>query len=224
MGISGELSYKHTHRKTLKTMGKMFGVIIIIMILLFAAAYAALVFYLTHSAEKSKKRYDDISEYARYRSGENALDNFKIRGMKEIWPEEITADVDVQDYLMMYYNPWDANYLGYLVIEYSEADYEAEILRLQEYPSTDYIGCYGATGFESCDVLAMESGDDGFVYAITDRKNNIIYVELVFPGYGMDIEYEKYIPQKYLPQGLDAAKRNPVQQKVIENNERKRKR
>jgi hypothetical protein len=39
---------------------------------------------------------------------------------------------------------------------------------------------------------------------------------MVFPGYGMDIRYEKYIPQEYLPEGLDATEDNPTRQAVLE--------
>lgn len=46
-----------------------------------------------------------------------------VRDIKEIWSEEILPEMDVQDYLMVYYNPWDANYLGYLTVEYDEAGY-----------------------------------------------------------------------------------------------------
>lgn len=216
-------SYKKMRRKIWKIICKIICGIILFIVLLIGIVYVALLAYFETSAKASEKRYDDISEYSIYRSGENAIANFKVRGMDEIWPEKITVDMEVQEFLMMYYNPWDANYLGYLAVEYGEADYGAEVLRLREYPSTDYIGYYGAEGFESYEVFAMEAGYDGFVYAIGDGKNTIIYVELVFPGYGMDIEYEKYIPEMYLPEGLDAAKNNPVQQKVVENNERKRK-
>lgn len=222
MAIKAADSYKKVRRRIWKTIWKIICGIILMTAVLLVIIYVALIAYFEITAKASEKRYDDVSGYSTYRSGENAIGNFKVPGMDEIWPEEITADMTVRDYLMMYYNPWDANYLGFLVVEYSETDYEAEVLRLQEYPSTDYIGYYGAKGFESFEVLAMEAGYDGFVYAIADGKNLIIYVELVFPGYGMDIDYEKYIPEKYLPRGLDATKGNPVQKKVIEENERKR--
>lgn len=211
-------SYKKVCKKIIKKVCKLACVIILAIVIFIIAIWTILVGYVEYHAVSSKKVYRDISEYNQHRSGENALANFRVRGMDEIWPEEVTGNMDVQDYLMMYYNPWDSNYLGYLTVKYDGADYEAEVERLAEYPSTDYIGNYGATGFEYYEVLAMNAGYDGFVYAITDGESTIIYVEMVFPGYGMDIEYDKYIPEEYLPEGLDATEDNPIRQKVIEDN------
>ena len=36
---------------------------------------------------------------------------------------------------MVYYNPWDAQYLSYLVVEYDDKSYEEEIQRLEQYDS-----------------------------------------------------------------------------------------
>lgn len=129
-----------------------------------------------------------------------------VEAADEIFPENISEQMEVQDFLMMYYNPWDANYLGYLVVQYEEDDYQAECERLMKYESTEYIGNYGATGFEQYEVLAMDASIFGFVYALTDGEGTIVYVEMVFPGYGMDIDYEKHIPEEYLPEGMDAMK------------------
>ena len=61
-------------------------------------------------------------------------------GMDEsIWPRKITDNMDVFDYKMVRYDPWDAQYLGYLVVEYSDEDYEKEVERLKNYNSTEYI-------------------------------------------------------------------------------------
>ncbi len=202
--------------KTHKSVGKKVAFAIIVIFALTVVVYLAIVVYLKISAKASEKTYTDISQYAEQRSGDDAIDNFSARGMDEIWPEEITAGMDVQNYFMMSYNPWDVNYLGYLVIDYEETDYMTEVLRLSEYTSTDYIGNYGATSFKDYEVLAMNADDEGFVYAITDGTLRIIYVEMIFPGYGMDIAYEKYIPEEYLPEGLDATTGNPTQQEKVE--------
>ena len=39
---------------------------------------------------------------------------------ESIWPSEITDDMKIIDYKMLRYNPRDAQYLGYLVVEYSQ--------------------------------------------------------------------------------------------------------
>lgn len=221
MAIKAADSYQKVYKKIVKKTGKIIGVTVLVVVGLILVIYAIIVGYFTISASSSKEIYTDINKYSMYRSGENTIDNFKVRGMNEIWPEKINDNMEVGDYIMVYYNPWDANYLGYLTIDYEDAEYEAELARLAEYPSTDYIGNYGATGFVDYEVIAMNAADDGFVYAITDGNGTIIYVELIFPGYGMDIDYNEYIPNEHLPKGLDAMKNNPTRQKIIEHNKAK---
>ncbi len=81
-----------------------------------------------------------------------------------------------------------------------------ELSRLEQYPSTEYTGYYNVTGFSGYELLAMYADDYyGFVYALADRNSQqIIYVELLFCNYFMDIDYSKYIPSTYLPDGFDA--------------------
>lgn len=202
--------------KTSKSVGKKTVIVAIVIVTLAVLVYCTIIASLKIKAKTSEKTYTDVSRYAEQRSGDDAIDNFSARGMDEIWPEEITDSMNVQNYFMMSFNPWDANYLGYLVVDYEDADYTAEVSRLKEYASTDYVGNYGATGFSDYKVLAMNADDEGFVYAITDGASCIIYIEMIFPGYGMDIEYEKYVPEEYLPEGLDVSTGNPTQQEKVE--------
>lgn len=74
---------------------------------------------------------------------------------ESIFPGEITSEMTVKDYKMVYYNPWDAQYLSYLVVEYDDINYALETKRLENYPSTEYKGYYGAEGFpENYELLA----------------------------------------------------------------------
>lgn len=163
--------------------------------------------------------YTDVENYHLYMQGEQALEEFQSKwGMDEtIFPEEITADMEVQDFKMVYYNPWDAQYLGYLVVDYKEQDYENEVSRLKSCSSTDYLGNYGVTGFsEEYTLLAMSADDyQGFVYALTDNEDTIIYVELIFCNYFYDLDYEEYIPNEYLPVGFDATQDNAYQKEML---------
>lgn len=163
--------------------------------------------------------YTDVENYHLYMQGEQALEEFQSKwGMDEtIFPEEITADMEVQDFKMVYYNPWDAQYLGYLVVDYNEQDYENEVSRLKSCSSTDYLGNYGVTGFsEEYTLLAMSADDyQGFVYALTDNEDTIIYVELIFCNYFYDLDYEEYIPNEYLPVGFDATQDNAYQKEML---------
>lgn len=153
----------------------------------------------------------DVSHYSWY-MGENAKENYAVKwGMDEsIFPKEITSDMQVTDYKMVYYDPWDAQYLSYLVVEYGEEEYQAEVERLKSYESKKYIGYYGVEGFkEGYHLLAMEADSyQGFVYALETEENKIIYVELIFCNYFMDLDYENMIPNEYLPVGFDATGNN----------------
>ena len=58
----------------------------------------------------------------------------------------------------------------------------------------------------------MNSDDyNGFIYALTDSKSKIIYVELIFCNYIMDLDYENEIPKEYLPDGFNAKDNNPYE-------------
>ena len=62
-------------------------------------------------------------------------------------------------------------------------------------------------------MLTIKADNNGFVYAISKEANNIIYVEVEFPGYAIDIDYDKYIPLEYLPNNVQIKKGNPTQKK-----------
>ena len=135
---------------------------------------------------------------------------------ESIFPERITEDMTVADYKMVYYNPWDPQWLSYLVADYDDASWESERDRLKSYPSTGYMGYYGITGFGDYDLLAVNAGEDyeGLVYALSDRNSQrIIYVEIIFCNYFMDIDYEEYIAGEYLPDGFDATNHNSIRRK-----------
>ena len=134
---------------------------------------------------------------------------------EEIFPKSIN-ELNVKDFKMVYLDAWDKQYLSFLVVDYSKTKYEKEIERLNKYGIEDYIGYYGVTGFTNYKLLAMESDSyQGFVYAITDANSRIIYVEIIFCNYFMDIKYNKYIPLEYLPDGFDARINNSYRKKFI---------
>lgn len=188
------------------------------LLLRFAMFVGAIILLMLDSAAAEIKTDVAVSHYNQY-IGENADDDYRNKwGMDEsIFPEEITSDMNVTDYEMVYYNPWDAQYLSYLAVEYDEEAYNLEVNRLQNCPLEEYIGYYGAEGFdEKYDLLAMSSDPHyGFVYALTDGKNQIIYVEIIFCNYFMDLNYEEYIDKVYLPLGFDASADNPYRQEML---------
>lgn len=141
---------------------------------------------------------------------------------ESIFPEQITEDMRVTDYKMVYYNPWDPQWLSYLVVNYDDAAWEKELNRLNNYPSTEYMGYYGTTGFGEYDLLAVCAGEnyEGLVYALADRSGQrIVYAEIIFCNYYMDIDYEEYIAEEYLPEGFDAANHNSVRREYDRKHE-----
>ena len=206
-------------KSKLKTILAIVGLILIALILRFVVVGGGLLALLSWAYEQSEiEENTDISLYNQF-MGENANEEYRSKcGMDEsIFPESITEDMSVQDYKMVYYNPWDPQYLSYLVVEYDEEEYQTEVKRLKQYPSEDYIGIYSVTGFdEKYELLAMNSDQYyGFVYTLTDNQNTIIYVELIFCNYFMDLDYKEYIKEEYLPIGFDATLDNPYEQKMM---------
>ena len=129
---------------------------------------------------------------------------------ESIWPRKITGSMKVSDYKMVYYNPWDEQYLGYLVVEYTPEDYAVEAARLTEYPSADYVGIYSVTEEKTHELLAINADPyQGFVYALDVGDHRIIYAEEIFCNYMMDLDYEQYIPADYLLDNFNAGEGNP---------------
>ena len=152
--------------------------------------------------------YDDISQYEQYMSFDKEDNDkwYKWWMDESIWPTEITDNMKIIDYKMLRYDPRDVQYLGYLVVEYSDQNYTKEVERLKNYDSTEYMWYYWVGGISWYDLLAINADKYyWFVYALTDWKSKIIYVELIFCNYFMDLKYEEYIPREYLLDGFDAS-------------------
>ena len=161
----------------------------------------------------------DIKKYNEY-IGNFAKEKYKNKwGMDEnIFPKMITNNMNVLDYKMVYYDYMDKQFLSYLVVKYDEKDFVKEKERLNKYDSTRYKNYYSVTGFTNYHLLAIYANPyNGFVYAITDNENTIIYVELIFCNYFYDIDYQKYIPNRYLPDGFDATYNNNYQKEMMED-------
>ena len=173
-------------------------------------------FYLFFS-DSSIEVNTDINKYNNYIGDTAYKEYFDKWGMnEEIFPSIIKSNMNVLDYKMVYYNPWDAQYLSYLVVEYNEEDYIKEIERLRGYDSTRYLGYYGVDGFDKYALIAMEADSyNGFIYALTDGKSKVIYVELIFCNYQYDFDYSEYIDNDYLPIGLDARENNKYQKENL---------
>ncbi|SFU69253.1 hypothetical protein [Butyrivibrio sp. M55] len=211
-----------TNKNTTKGNKKIRIVIICIIAVLVLAGcgYAGIVAFISYKQESTVMISKDVSEYELYKSGPSAVDHFNDNLNEGIWPDRINSSYNVKDFFMMYYCPFDPNYLGYMNIEFTDEDFKKEVERLSLISSDDYIGVYNAEGFNDYDVLAIKADNNGFVYAISKEANNIVYVEIKFPGYAMDINYEKYIPLEYLPNNIQIKKGNPTQKKYMDSYEK----
>ena len=160
--------------------------------------------------------YEDISHYEEYMSSSGSEKWNKWNMDENIRPRKITENINVLDYKMVRYDPRDVQYLGYLVVEYSDKDYEKEVERLKNYDSTEYLWYYWVTGISWYELLAMYADEyNWFVYALTEWKSKIIYVELIFCNYFMDLNYKEYIPMEYLLDWFDASIDNPYRTKMM---------
>lgn len=156
--------------------------------------------------------YEDGSEYGRF-FGPEATEHFLSEETLDpaIFPAALTSEMDVREFKMIYYNPWDPQWLGWLTVAYSEADYAREAERLAAFPRGSYEGIYSVTGFPE-EPLAVNVDDyQGFLYAIPTpgEANSITYVLMEFCNYFYDLNYQDYIPEAYLPLGFDATEGNP---------------
>lgn len=160
--------------------------------------------------------YDDLSSYKMYLADKEGK-WIKWDMDETIWPREITDSMNVLDYKMVYYNPWDAQYLGYLAVEYTPDAYADEIDRLKKYPSNEYAGIYDVTEKQTHELLAVNAHPyHGFVYAIAGEENQIIYAEEIFCNYYLDLDYKKYIPEDYLLDGFNAVQDNPYRKRMMD--------
>ena len=213
-------SLKKFEKKRKMRLGWKIALIVIGAVILQYLLVFGLVFLM--SAGSKVKDDQNVNNYSSYMGADSDEEYRNKWGMDEsIFPQTVTKDMEVREYRMAYYNPWDAQYLSYLTVHYSSEDYEKELQRLEAYESTAYKGYYGVTGFSDPEnPLAMFADSyQGFVYAIRTpgadgeiEENTITYVMIIFCNYFMDLKYENYIPARYLPEGFNAHSGNPYEE------------
>lgn len=159
-----------------------------------------------------KYTYTDVENYTNY-IGVNSEEEYSDKwGMDEsIFPEKITDSMKVDEFSFTYYNPWDAQYVGYLTVTYSQEEYETELERLYQKEHDQYKGLFNVSGEpENYSILAIDSDRDfGLVYAIKpdSEGTSITYVEVIVPG-KLEMWLDKYLPEKYQLKDMDMSKVN----------------
>lgn len=156
----------------------------------------------------SKETINDVSLYEDI-LGEDGRYKNNLIGYNDIFPQKLPESAEIETFYYEYYNPWDPNYLGYLVYTCDDSDLQKEFERLHKIKSSANLFIYGATGFpyELCAAYADEYY--GYIYALIDRESNkFIYIDLEFCNFFTNIDYESIIDRRYLPFDFDAASGN----------------
>lgn len=189
--------------------------IISLFILFQIVGYFTAMFILICDAIFSRKHtYTDVENYTNY-IGVNCEDEYSGKwGMDEsIFPEKITDSMKVDEFSFTYYNPWDAQYVGYLTVTYSQEEYETELERLYQKEHDQYKGLFNVSGEpENYSILAIDADKDfGLVYAIKpdSEGTSITYVEVIVPG-NLGMILGKYLPEKYQLKDMDMSDVNKI--------------
>jgi DNA-binding transcriptional MerR regulator len=201
--LDNEALYKRLYN-SLKKEVKILSIFLVLLIIISIMSFGA--YFI-----KSWTKVDVVSDIEQYQSILGTSGEYKSNyiGVNNIFPNEIPLSADIEKFCYIYYDTFDANYLGYLVYTCSDEDYKIEYNRLKSLNKTKNYKVYGATGFnyELCAVMSDEY--NGIIYALTDsEENRFIYVDLEFTDYYTDIDYEMIVNKDHLPIGFNAKKNN----------------
>lgn len=193
---------------------KITGLVLVVCVIVIAGGIFALY---SLWMKDSREVVENLAQYEEI-LGQNGRYKKNYVEYNDIFPDQLPESADVETFYYEYYNPWDANYLGYLVYTCDEDDFRTEYDRLHKIKSSALPLIYGATGFpyELCAVYTDEYS--GYIYALADvESKTLIYVSLEFCNYFTDIDYEEIIDNRYLPYGFDAKNGNATQSAKIKN-------
>lgn len=175
-----------------------------IILLIFATLLLAVLGLICLWKYENYDRTEDIRKYGQYLGKDGKYKN-NYGLYNDIFPDAIDENsCKVEDFCYYYFNPWDACYLGYLVYTCDETYFEVEYSRLKQLDSSQEPYPYGIQSFpyELCAFYTNQNF--GFIYALADKEQKrFIYVEQQFCNGFTDIDYEKIIDAKYLPEGMD---------------------
>ena len=219
--VTGLLQRLRKHRKAVKAIK-----ITIIVVMALITHYVLMVVFVIgfFAASFYGAKVDvstDVNDYNKYihagKNNEYAFGDMDIFG---VFPEKISANAEVTEYQLTYYNPWDAQYVVYMTLDY-KSGYEEEISRLSAIGIDDYEGIYTVTGEpEGYDLIAIDSDEYyGFTYAMipegAEDNTKITYCGIVFCNYFLDLDVHDYMPDNYLLPGFDATNENPYREEML---------
>ena len=162
----------------------------------------------------SNSEYVGIDARSSYVSTEHDASNREA--LYTIFPETVPKSAKVSDFVYYYYNPWDPNYLVYLVYDCSEEDFEVKCQLLRQIDSSARYAYYGVTGFPYKLEAVLANAYYGFTYCLSDADNHrLIYVQIYHCNYFSDIDYTRYIAKDHLPLGYDATGGNEYRKYML---------
>lgn len=199
------------------------GVILTVSVLWILSVYLIIGLFALLFYTAKIKVYEDVAEYNEYIHNPEPGGTYQTCNgeMFEIFPEEIEDTSKVEEFKFVYYNPFDAQYVTYLTIDYDEDEYNKEITRLENLGIEEYKDIYSVSDEPSgYDLVAMNSDPYyGFVYALIpeneEESGKITYVGIWFCNYFLDLDIKDYVPNEYLLKGFDATEGNPYRQSNI---------
>ncbi len=176
---------------------------------------------------------NNIADYNTYiHNGKGNGGGYYMGSFEElgVFPEHIPEGVNVEEFQLMYYNPWDPQYITYMTIDYEEG-YDEEIARLKSIGVDNYEGIYSVNGEpDGYDLIAMDSDEYyGFVYAMIPKTGDlqkddagsvsentrITYVGILFCNYSLDVDVHQYLSDSYILPGFDATDNNPYREEML---------
>lgn len=193
-------------KKLLIIIGIILGAVLLYVFVTFVLPIAMLLFSVKTAKiteiDDSSRYYECLGEKSEATYGKD------FDGLFEVFPHALT-DVEVKDFKYVYYNPWDPQYVSYIVVQYDADAYVKELERLKKIGVSEYKGIYSVTGAPAGYELMAIKADSyhGFGYAmIPEKENNIItYVGMDFCNYFLDLDIRDYVPGEYLLEGFDAS-------------------
>ncbi len=231
--VTGILQKISEHKKLVKTIKIVTIVILGIGVHYFIITVLVIGMAMASVLGAKIKVTNDIADYNTYiHNGKGAASEYQMGSYEEfgVFPEHIPEGANVEEFQLMYYNPWDPQYITYMTLDYEEG-YDEEIARLQSIGVDEYIGFYTVTGEpDGYDLVAIDSDQYyGFVYAMipegSDLQNGdagegtgntrITYVGIMFCNYALDVDVHQYLPDKYILPGFDATDNNPYRKKLM---------
>ena len=203
----------------LVTVTMIVGIVLAALLIKIVPAALGIGLLVSGAASAKPEVYRDISDYQQF-IGPKHLAKYLFQDPCEIFPQELADAVVPVEFQFVYYNPWDAQYVTYLTLQYRDEEYEKELERLSAIGIEDYTSFYSVTGEpEGYNLVAMDADKYyGFIYAMIPEKadGTITYAGIQFCNYFLDLDIQDYLPGKYLLSGFDASIENPYRGKMMQ--------